>query len=677
MDAQRIRLQLDRILASAAFADAERAGRLLRFVVERTLEGHAGEIKESVIAVDVLGRTSSFDSKSDSIVRVEAARLRDRLSTYYEAEGGADPLWISLPKGRYVPEFSERRPPDVSKSGAVLRLSILPPEHASFESFAVSPDGRKFAFTAAVNGRMMLWVRALDSLEAKLLAGTDNAAWPFWSPDSRSIGFCIPHKLKAVEISGGPPWDVADIVVGRGGAWSPEGVILFSPRPMGVLYRSAAGGAPVPVTALDEARAEVAHGFPQFLPDGRRFLYLAACSRPGGSSIRAGSLDSPSSKVLVSADTSAAYAPVLRGHPASLLFVHDGALMAQAFDSRRLELSGERTALVPEVCHRRWNDAKFSVSGNGVLLYQAGSAETHQLAWVDRHGHVLSAVGPRNEYLSLSLSPDERYVAVNRFDDPGSAFPTIWVLDLFRGDAVSRVTDADVAQAEFTPVWAPDSRDILFSRGDDRCMRLFRQALSGGSATCVLETEGPKFPTDWSSDGRFIAYASQVPDYRYLHTWIVALSGPDDNAHPRPFLQHSYQELGGQFAPAEEGDAPRWLAYTSHETGRYEVCVRDFPDGRHKWQVSSQGGLQPHWRRDGQELFYLALDGMLMAVLLHPGRSFDFEAPEPLFRTGLRLLPHYRVWMNQYAVSHDGQRFLLNRPLPKAAQDAITAVIPW
>src|SRR5215813_12027787 len=172
MDAGRLRAQVDRILASAAFADAGRARTFLRFVVERNLEGRASEIKESVIAVEVLGRAASFDSKSDPIVRVEAGRLRDRLSSYYEAEGGEDPVLISLPKGRYVPEFTERRMREASKSAEVLRLSILPPENASFESFAVSPDGRKLAFTAPLNGRMMLWVRALDSLESRPLAGT-------------------------------------------------------------------------------------------------------------------------------------------------------------------------------------------------------------------------------------------------------------------------------------------------------------------------------------------------------------------------------------------------------------------------------------------------------------------------------------------------------------------------
>jgi Tol biopolymer transport system component len=663
-------------LASAAFTDAERASSFLRFVVEPKLEGHVAEIKESVIAVEVLGRNASFDSKSDPIVRVEAGRLRNRLSSYYEAEGGADPVLISLPKGRYVPEFAERRPREAAKRAGVLRLSILPPENASFESFAVSPDGRKLAFTAALNGRMMVWVRALDSLDAKPLAGTDDASWPFWSPDSSSIGFFVLNKLKAIEVSGGPTREIADLIVGRGGAWSPEGVILFCPRPIGPLYEaSAAGGALSPVTSLDETRAEVAHGFPQFLPDGRHFLYLAASSRPGESSIRAGSLDSAGSKVLLSADSGAAYAPVLSGHPASLLFVHDGALMAQAFDCRNLELSGERTVVVPEVRHLRWRRVSFSVSGNGVLLYQG--RQHQQLSWFDRQGRLLGVAGSHNDCLSFALSPDERYVALHRHDDPDTVLPTIWVMDLLRESAVFRFTDTDVAQPELTPVWSPDSREILFSRGDDRCMRLFRQPLNSGAAQCVLDTEGPKFPSDWSSDGQFISYNSQVPDYRTLHVWIVALSGLEEERRPRPFLKHSYEEHSGQFSLAEGNEAPRWLAYASHETGQYEVYVRDFPDGRRKWQVSSQGGAQPHWRRDGRELFYLKLDGTLMSVPLHRGSGFEFGTEQPLFATGLRFLTMYTISMNQYSVSRDGQRFLLNRHLPEASQGAITAVIPW
>ena len=682
MDAERVRAQLSRILASAAFADAQRASRFLRFVVERALEKRTGEIKESVIAVEVLGRTPSFDSKYDPIVRVEAGRLRDRLGSYYQGEGEADHVLIALPKGGYVPDFSERRPLAPANRTAVLRLSILPPENASFDSFAVSPDGRKLAFTAVWNGRVMLWVRALDSLEAKSLAGTENAAHPFWSPDSRSIGFVTPSKLKTIESTGGPAQDIADIVVGRGGAWSPEGVIVFAGRPLGILYQVAAtGGTPKPVTSLDAARGEVAHGFPQFLPGGHQFLYLAASSRPGESSIRAGSLDSTTSKVLLTADTSAAYAPLFRGQPASLLFVHDGALMAQAFDSRRLELSGERTVVVPEIRYQRWNHASFSISSSGVLLYQGGGAGNQQFDWFDRQGKLVATVGTRNDftspYGSFSLSPDEKHVAINRFNDPATICPTIWVMDLLRDGAVSRFTDTGAAEPEVTPVWSPDGSEILFGRGHDQGMRLLRQALNGGAAKCVLDTEGPVFPTDWSSDGRFITYSSQWPDYQYLHTWIVALSASGQHEKPRPFLQHSHEELSAYFSPADEGEAPRWIAYTSAETGRHEVYVRDFPDGTHKWQVSNQGGLLPHWRRDGRELFYLTPEGTLLAVAINLGATFEFAAPQALFETGYRPIPMYRIWMNQYAVSGDGQRFLLNRSLPEMAPGAITAVIPW
>jgi Tol biopolymer transport system component len=348
--------------------------------------------------------------------------------------------------------------------------------------------------------------------------------------------------------------------------------------------------------------------------------------------------------------------------------------MAQGFDSQRLELSGERAVIVPEVRYQRWGQARFSVSSNGVLLYQSGRAENHQLAWFNRQGKVLSAAGPRNDHLSFNLSPDQRYVTLHRHDDPDTVLPTIWVMDLSREGAVFRITDTNVALPEFNADWAPDSSEILFSRGDDRRMRLFRQALSGGTARCVLDSEGPKFPNDWSSDGQFIAYSSQVPEYRHLHTWIVAL-GSQEEAKPRLFLQHSCNEFSAQFSPAA-GDE-RWIAYTSNETGRHEVYVRDFPDGRHKWQVSNHGGLQPHWRGDGRELFYLALHGMMMSVTLNPGPPIQLGVPEQLFMTALRFLGRNRVWMNQYAVSRDGQQFLLNCPLPETAQSAITAVIPW
>ncbi len=563
------------------------------------------------------------------------------------------------------------------ESSETLRLSILPPENTSFDSFAVSPDGRKLAFTAALNGKLMLWVRELDSLKAKLLVGTDKAAYPFWSPDSRSIGFfALPDKLKTIDIAGGPARDIADVVIGLGGAWSQEGVIVFCPRPGGILYQvAAAGGTPKPVTSLDASRAEVAHGFPQFLPDGRHFLYFAASSRPGESSIRVGSLDSITSKVLLSADTSAAYAPVLRGHPPSLLFAYQGALMAQPFDLRRLELSGVRTVVVPEVRYRRWQRASFCISSNGVLLYQGGSAANQQFGWFDRKGKLLSAIGPRNDYATFTLSPDERHVALQAYDDPATIFPTIWMMDLSREGAVSRFTDIGVRKAEFTPVWSRDSSELVFSRGDDRAMMLLRQPLNGGTANEVLDTEGPKFPTDWSSDGRFIAYNSQWPDYRYQHSWVVSLSISGQQEKSRSFLQHSYEEGSAYFSPTDDRKPPRWIAYTSDETGHDEVYVRDFLGGSHKWQISNQGGLLPHWRPDGRELFYLTPDGTLMAVTVKPGATFKFGTPQALFETGLQLAMS-QIWTNQHAVARDGQRFLFNRRVPETTPSAITAVIP-
>ena len=523
----------------------------------------------------------------------------------------------------------------------------------------------------------MLWVRALDELESKVVTGTEDAAYPFWSPDSRWVGFFVPNKMKRVEASGGPPQNVADTVAGKGATWSPQGIIVFNPRPLGVLYQVAAsGGTPQPVTSLDSARAEVVHCFPQFFPDGLHFLYLASSSRPGESSIRVASLETTTSKVLLSSSTSAAYAPVMRGHSASLLFVHDDALMAQPFDWKRLELSGERTVLVPEVRYRRWYQARFSVSGNGVLLYQSGRAEHQQFGWFDRQGKLLEAVGPPNDHISFTLSPDERYVAFYRDDDPATVCPTIWVTDLQREGVVFRFTDTSVGEPEFTPVWSPDSSELLFSRGDDRRMRLLRRTLNGGAAKCILDTDGPKFPSDWSSDDRFIAYNSQVPDYQYLHIWVsLAVTGRPDDA--RPFLQHSYLEASACFSPVDAAGAPQWIAYMSAETGRSEVYVRDFPAGAQKWQVSNQGGLLPRWRSDGRELFYLAPDGTLMAVSVHFGTTCEFGVPQALFPTRVRFTPTYKTWMNQYAVARDGQRFLLNPSVSENTRSSITAVIPW
>jgi Tol biopolymer transport system component len=675
MEAARVRAQLSRILTSAAFNDAGRASSFLRFIVEHALDGRPSEIKESVIAVEVLGRSSSFDSKTDPIVRVEAARLRDRLREYYDHHSTADDVLISVPKGGYVPQFSERQPPAHLQTPNVLRLSLLPPEGPVFDSFVISPDARRLAFTAYLNGRMMLWVRDLDSLDAKLLPGTETAAFPFWSPDSRSIGFFTPFKLRIIHAAGGPCRDIADVVLGRGGAWNRDGIIVFCPRPVGALHQiPAAGGTPEPVTLLDAARAEISHGFPQFLADGRRFLYFAASYRPGESSIRVGSLDSAVSKPLVGAETSAVYAPVFGGRSGCLLFVSHESLMAQPLDHQTLELRGEPEIVAQEVRYRRWGQVSVSVSSDGLLLYSRGTIDNYQFTWIDRQGLPVSTVGPSNGFASsphysFNLSPDERRVAIHRHDDPDTALATIWVMDLFRGGTLWRFTDPGGPEPEFCPVWSSSGVELLFSRGDDRGMRLLRQTLSGGSPACIVDTKGPKFPTDWSDDGRLITYNSQEPDYRYQHTWLASPFLADQ---PYPLLQHSHNNGSARFAPVLPEDGPRWIAYCSDETGRYEIYIRSFPGRGHKSQISNEGGFLPQWRRDGRELFYIAPDGTLMAVAVNP-EAFEFGRPQKLFVTGLHL-HSYSIWMNQYGVANDGQKFLLNRPA-EGSPVAITAVI--
>jgi Tol biopolymer transport system component len=360
--------------------------------------------------------------------------------------------------------------------------------------------------------------------------------------------------------------------------------------------------------------------------------------------------------------------------------VHDRALIAQPFNSQNLELGAERTVIAERIRYRRWYQAGFSVSDNDVLVYAGGASDPRQFAWFDRIGKLVATVGGANDYCSpfasFSLSPDERYLAVQRHDDPDTMLPTIWIVDVQRDACEYRFTEPDSAEPEFNPLWSHDSSEILFSRGDDRLMRLLRRGLRGGPPICVLESPGPKFLTDWSSDGRFIAFGSQWPDYRSMHTWILSLEGSNTSGQLRPFLQHSFVECGARFSRSGSTDAPRWLAYTSNETGRFEVYVVDFPSGERKWQVSRHGGWNPCWRADGRELFYLTSEGTLMGLPVRPDGGPEPSDLQPLFETGLRL-NDLNVWSTQYAVSRNGERFLLNHRIVTTEHASLTAAIPW
>ncbi len=539
------------------------------------------------------------------------------------------------------------------------RFFVSAPEKLTLGTVTVSPDGRRLAFVARdAAGRSLLWVRPLDSLEAQPLAGTDNALHPFWSPDSRFIGFFAREKLKKVEVIGGPPITLCNVERGLGGAWNRDDVIIFAAYTTGGLSRvSASGGEPSPVTTLDSSRQEISHRFTQFLPDGRHFLYFARSAQPENSAIYVRALDQPQAKRIIRADTNVAYAP-----PGYLLFPREETLMAQAFDAASLELMGAPFRVAEQVGRGQTSEAFFSVSDNGVLVYQSGGTTKTQLVWVDRGGKQLGAPGPPGYYRQPALSPDEKRVAISR-PDAQTGTLDVWLMDLERGIS-SRLT-FDPAN-DLSPVWSPDGSRVVFASNRDGPLNLYQKLSSGaGSEEPILKSSDRKYPSDWSLDGRFILYLQNSPNTQW-DLWVLPLFG---DRQPIPFLQTKFNERRGVFSP----DA-RWIAYDSDESGSYQVCVQSFPPGS-KWQISSEvgssseGGSSLHWRRDGKELFFLSANGKLMAVEVKASASgVEFSVPRPLFEA------HSTVG---YAVTADGQRFLLNTPVEESASAPITVVMNW
>jgi Tol biopolymer transport system component len=536
----------------------------------------------------------------------------------------------------------------------VLKLSVLQPKKET-SGYAISPDGRRLAFVATAEGKTMLWVRPLDSLTAQALPGTEGADHPFWSPDSRFIGFFAQSKLKKIEIAGGPAQTVCEAADPRGGTWNRDGVIVFAPNSQDALYRvSSSGGGSTSVTTLDRSGQENAHRWPHFLPDGRHFIYFVRSAQRDWQGCYLGSLDSKEKRRLLTASGSVAYAA---GY---LLFVREGTLLAHAFDPNRLQITGEPIPVAEQVEHHRNFFSEFSVSDSGVLAYQHGSDNTTRLIWLDRggkqHGPTLA---PAN-FNAHRLSPDEKRVAGNRLDDTGAT--DIWLLELSRG-ITSRFT-SDPAY-EWLPVWSPDGSRIVFNSNRKGSMDLYLKALSGaGREEVLLESNTLKVPTDWSRDGRFILYEDADRSTNKSDLWVLPLFG---DRQPMPFLQTPFDERQGQFSPNGQ-----WIAYVSDESGRYEVCVESFP-ARSKVQISTDGGIQPRWRRDGNELFYLAADGKVMAVEVRAGSTFEATVPKVLF---VAPLGPRDALAGSYSVTADGQRFLFNS-FGEEISGPITVVINW
>jgi Tol biopolymer transport system component len=576
-----------------------------------------------------------------------------------------------------VTRFRRARLFEETSGWGTVRFAVPPPARGAVVGTpALSPDGRRLAFVASDGDRVVVWVRGLDSLAARRLAGTDGAspnAPPFWSPDGRHLAFFAGGKLKRIDAAGGSVQALADAPEGRGGSWSVQGVILFAPGTTGPLLRvPAAGGTPSPATELDKARQEFSHRWPHALPDGVRFIYwVEAGADPdslalgeAGREIQVGSLDAKG--VLArfpSAHSSMAYAP-----PGYVLFQRDHLVVAQAFDPRTLRLSGE-PAVVAEGAATSTGQGMpfgapaFSVSQNGALAFRAAARTERRLAWFDRDGRPLGVLGPAASYRNHRLSPDGTRAAVAQVD-PQSEKSDIWILDASR-PAPRRLTFDPVSAT--MPVWSPDGSRIVFDSERKPDPGLYQKEASGaGREERPFPGSKAGFPLDWSLDGEHLAVLFSQPETRG-NIATIPRSGAE-----QPLLATPADEVQAQFSP--DG---RWIAYCSDEAGRYEIYVRPFPSSGGRWQVSTAGGYEPRWRRDGKELFYLSADEKMMAVPLRAGATFEAGPPVVLFEAPVDGSLQGWANSNNYDVTADGHRFLINAPIDKSPASPLVVVLDW
>jgi hypothetical protein len=493
--------------------------------------------------------------------------------------------------------------------------------------------------------------------------GTENARMPFWSPDSRYIGFLGNGKLKKVELSGGAPQTVCDTKGTWDGAWGLDGTIIFSQYPAGPLLRvPAAGGEAKPLTELDKSRQETQHARPFFLPDGRHFLYLALSSLPDNNGVFVGSLDSKNTKRLMGGTSNAIYAAVPSGG-GFLLFERAGALMAQSFDPAKLELAGEPVPIAEQVAPNMAGGSSFSVSQNGVLAYRVGATSvTTQLVWFDRSGKRLETVADPADYTSPALSPDEKKVAVGRRDTV-TQNRDIWVYDLVRGTA-SRLT-FDPAD-ELNPTWSPDGTRVAYTSERKGPRDLYQRMASGaGEEEVLLASKDRKSVEDWSQDGRFLIYNIGGVAATKDDLWVLPLTG---DRKPFPYLTTPFRENQGHLSPNG-----RWMAYRSDESGKYEVYVQAFPPSGGKWQISNSGGGEPSWRRDGKELFYTNDRKIFAVPVKTEGSTFEAGIPAVLFEAPMpQIIPR-----NRYVAAANGQRFLVNTAVDDKSTPTFTVVLNW
>jgi Tol biopolymer transport system component len=563
-----------------------------------------------------------------------------------------------------------------------VRALIDPPAGESFVlhpsrpgPVTISPDGRLLAYTASAGATdPSLWIRPLNATEARRLPGTEGARYPCWSPDGDRLAFFADGELKAIAVDGGPAVTLAEAPGGLGASWSASSGILFACYGTRVLQLlPPEGGAPTPVTVIDEERGERRHIHPHFLPDGRRFLFVSRGHRSDfvdGHRIMLGSLDDDEVRDLMETRTDAQYA---HGH---LWYGERGVLFARPFDPDAARFTGPAIPVADGMTHSGWAAwvaiGYFAVSKAGVVAYHQGNPVSESiLSWYDRDGHRLGDVGEPQFQYHPNLSPDGRYAAL-QVEDQDDVTWALWICDLARG-LRSRFTMHPSPSA--LPVWSRDGRRIAFSNTRKGWLDVYVKPVAGGEVTSLdlvdPGLDGPDdlrsaFPLDWTPDDRFLVVAGSTgrgdEDLR-----IVSLR----EGSLRPIRSSPYDEEDAAVSP--DG---RWLAYIADERGHFEVYVTDFPAGEHRWQVSTRGGIRPEWNPDGHELFFLGPGDTLMAATVD-GAKDDFEIGpvQPLFPIeGRRYLT---AEPGAYAVGTTGDRFLVNRLVGTGPDAPIALLVGW
>jgi Tol biopolymer transport system component len=555
-----------------------------------------------------------------------------------------------------VMQFREERP-------RTTRLSLLPPDKMTFDpqfgAMALSPDGRRIAFLArGENGPRMLWVRSLDALSAQPLAGTEDSFFPFWSPDSRYIGFFSTGKLRKIDANGGPPFAICDAADFRGGTWGKDGTILFTPSPRDPIYSvSSAGGVSTAVTAFDAKGLEASHRFPSFLPDGKHFLFLVeenlAEGRTGDFGLWIGSLGSKERRRVLTTNSSARYAT--SGH---ILFLRDRTLVAQRFNARSLELEGEPVPVAENLTRTlRW-ETTFSLSDTGTLAYQAGvAAELSQLVVIDREGKDVRVAGKPADYRTIALSHDGKRIAASVLDSKTQK-TDIWVIGVERGTSTRITFDPE---DDNNPSWSADDRYIHFTSYRQGNVDMFRKSSSGtGVEELVLGDPGSTTLMSVTADGKTGAAITQT-----RQGWDISLMDMEKRT-VKPFVQTPFNEL----FPMLTRDG-RWLLYHSNESGRAEVYVQRIDGEGGKWQISTDGGARARWGRGEREIVYLSGD-KLMLVDVQLGPEFSASVPRPWMTPGVRPAPG-----PQFAMSPDGSHVLVNRLIDVPVVTPVTIVQNW